>query len=117
MLSDCIRLAGSRISGWTTVAPPEPRTGQVLVQVHAAAITRDELEWPTDRLPAIPSYELSGILTEDADGLSAGAEVFALRPSIAMALPPSTPSCRWRSSRPSRVPRATSRQRRCRWLG
>ncbi|HXD25074.1 MAG TPA: NADP-dependent oxidoreductase [Propionibacteriaceae bacterium] len=62
------------------VEPPEPRTGEVLVQVHAAAITRDELEWPTDRLPAIPSYELSGILTEDADGLSAGAEVFALMP-------------------------------------
>ena len=62
------------------VAQPEPRTGQVLVQVHAAAITRDELEWPTDRLPAIPSYELSGILTEDADGLSAGTEVFALTP-------------------------------------
>ncbi len=62
------------------VESPEPRPGQVLVQVHAAAITRDELEWPTDRLPAIPSYELSGILTEDADGLSAGAEVFALTP-------------------------------------
>jgi hypothetical protein len=27
--------------------------------VHAAAITRGEqLEWPVDRLPAIPSYEL-----------------------------------------------------------
>jgi NADPH:quinone reductase-like Zn-dependent oxidoreductase len=62
------------------VAQPEPRTGQVLVQVHAAAITRDELEWPTDRLPAIPSYELSGSLTEDADGLSAGTAVFALTP-------------------------------------
>ena len=62
------------------VASPEPRPGQVLVQVHAAAITRDELEWPTDRLPAIPSYELSGILTEDIDGISAGAEVFALTP-------------------------------------
>lgn len=62
------------------VEPPEPRPGQVLVQIHAAAITRDELEWPTDRLPAIPSYELSGILTEDADGLPAGAEVFALTP-------------------------------------
>ncbi len=62
------------------VESPEPRPGQVLVQVHAAAITRDELEWPTDRLPAIPSYELSGVLTEDADGLSAGAEVFALTP-------------------------------------
>jgi hypothetical protein len=28
------------------------------------AITRDELEWPRDRLPAIPSYEVSGVVTE-----------------------------------------------------
>jgi NADPH:quinone reductase-like Zn-dependent oxidoreductase len=62
------------------VAQPEPRPGEVLVQVHAAAITRNELEWPTDRLPAIPSYELSGILTENADGFTAGAGVFALTP-------------------------------------
>ena len=62
------------------VEPPQLRPGQVLVRVHAAAITRDELEWPTDRLPAIPSYELSGILTEDIDGISVGAEVFALTP-------------------------------------
>jgi NADPH:quinone reductase-like Zn-dependent oxidoreductase len=62
------------------IEPPEPRPGQVLVQVHAAAITRNELEWPTNRLPAIPSYELSGILTEDIDGISGGAEVFALTP-------------------------------------
>jgi NADPH:quinone reductase-like Zn-dependent oxidoreductase len=41
--------------------------------VHAAAITRDELTWPVDRLPAIPSYELSGV-TESGD------EVFALTP-------------------------------------
>ncbi|HXR41105.1 MAG TPA: NADP-dependent oxidoreductase, partial [Acidothermaceae bacterium] len=41
---------------------PEPADGEVLVRVHAAAITRDELTWPTDRLPAIPSYELSGVV-------------------------------------------------------
>ena len=51
---------------------PEPAPGEVLVRVHAAAITRDELDWPTDRLPAIPSYELSG--TAD------GEEVWALLP-------------------------------------
>jgi NADPH:quinone reductase-like Zn-dependent oxidoreductase len=62
------------------VEPPQSRPGQVLVRVHAAAVTRDELAWPTDRLPAIPSYELSGVLAEDSDGLSAGAEVFALTP-------------------------------------
>jgi NADPH:quinone reductase-like Zn-dependent oxidoreductase len=62
------------------VAPPEPRPGQVLVRVHAAAITRAELEWPADRLPAIPSYELSGVVAGDSDGFWAGAEVFALTP-------------------------------------
>ena len=59
---------------------PEPHRGHVVVQVHAAAITRDELEWPTDRLPAIPSYELSGVAVEDVGGLSAGAEVYGLTP-------------------------------------
>jgi NADPH:quinone reductase-like Zn-dependent oxidoreductase len=62
------------------VEPPRPRPGQALVRVHAAAITRDELTWPTDRLPAIPSYELSGVVVEDSDGFSAGAETFALTP-------------------------------------
>src|SRR6266511_4584256 len=54
--------------------------GDVLVRVHAAAITRDELEWPVDRLPAVPSYELSGVAVEDSDGFSAGEDVFALTP-------------------------------------
>ena len=53
---------------------PVPREGEVLVRVHAAAITRGELEWPTDRLPAVPSYELSGVVAET------GEEVFALTP-------------------------------------
>jgi NADPH:quinone reductase-like Zn-dependent oxidoreductase len=53
---------------------PTPAADDVLVRVHAAAITRDELTWPTDRLPAIPSYELSGTIEET------GEEVFALTP-------------------------------------
>ena len=53
---------------------PSPRPGEVLVRVHAAAITRGELEWPVDRLPAIPSYELSGVVVDS------GAEVYALTP-------------------------------------
>ena len=40
---------------------PTPGPGDVLVSVRAAAITRDELTWPTDRLSAIPSHELSGV--------------------------------------------------------
>src|SRR6185437_15067784 len=56
------------------VARPEPGPGEVLVRVHAAAITRDELAWPVDRLPAIPSYELSGVVVDS------GEEVYALTP-------------------------------------
>jgi NADPH:quinone reductase-like Zn-dependent oxidoreductase len=62
---------------------PTPVAGEVLIRVHAAAITRDELTWPTDRLPAIPSYELSGVVAETGPGggdLAAGDEVFALTP-------------------------------------
>jgi NADPH:quinone reductase-like Zn-dependent oxidoreductase len=62
---------------------PRPGPAEAVVRVHAAAITRDELEWPVDRLPAIPSYELSGIVEEigrDVAGVAAGDEVFALTP-------------------------------------
>src|SRR6516165_290960 len=65
------------------LAVPTPAAGEVLVRVHAAAITRDELTWPTDRLPATPSYELSGVVTEIGPGvcdLAVGDEVFALTP-------------------------------------
>ena len=56
------------------IEAPSPRPGEVLVSVRAAAITRGELEWPVDRLPAIPSYELSGVLVDSGD------EVYALTP-------------------------------------
>ena len=62
---------------------PRPGPAEALVRVHAAAITRGELEWPVDRLPAIPSYELSGVVEEvgrDSTGVAAGDEVFALTP-------------------------------------
>lgn len=62
---------------------PRPGPAEALVRVHAAAITRDELTWPVDRLPAIPSYELSGVVAEvgdDVDDVAAGDEVFALSP-------------------------------------
>jgi NADPH:quinone reductase-like Zn-dependent oxidoreductase len=65
------------------LAVPIPAVGEVLVRVYAAAITRDELTWPTERLPAIPSFELSGVVAEIGPGvgdLAAGDEVFALTP-------------------------------------
>jgi len=60
---------------------PQVEAGEVLVEVHAAAITRDELEWPVDRLPAIPSYELSGVVAAvapDVDDLAVGDPVYGL---------------------------------------
>jgi NADPH:quinone reductase-like Zn-dependent oxidoreductase len=66
---------------------PAPQSGEVLVRVHAAAITRDELDWPIDRLPATPSYELSGVVAGVGAGVEAGShsldvgtEVYALTP-------------------------------------
>jgi NADPH:quinone reductase-like Zn-dependent oxidoreductase len=66
-----------------TVQVPDLGAEEALVRVHAAAITRDELEWPVDRLPAIPSYEASGVVVEVADGvdgLAVGDEVYGLTP-------------------------------------
>jgi NADPH:quinone reductase-like Zn-dependent oxidoreductase len=63
------------------LATPAPGAGEVLVRVHAAAITRDELDWPVDRLPATPSYELSGVvaaLGPQVDGVAVGDAVYAL---------------------------------------
>jgi NADPH:quinone reductase-like Zn-dependent oxidoreductase len=60
---------------------PSPGPGEALVHVHAAAITRDELDWPADRLPAIPSYELSGVVAAtapDVADLPVGDPVYAL---------------------------------------
>ncbi len=60
---------------------PSPSSGEALVRVHAAAITRDELDWAVDRLPTIPSHELSGTvaaLGPGASGIAAGDAVCAL---------------------------------------
>jgi NADPH:quinone reductase-like Zn-dependent oxidoreductase len=65
------------------VAIPQVERGGALVRVHAAALTRDELEWPVDRLPAIPSYEASGVVVDvapDVTDVVAGDAVFALTP-------------------------------------
>jgi NADPH:quinone reductase-like Zn-dependent oxidoreductase len=65
------------------IAAPVPGAGEALIRVHAAAITRDELRWPVDRLPAIPSYELSGVvaaLGPGASGVELDEAVYALTP-------------------------------------
>jgi NADPH:quinone reductase-like Zn-dependent oxidoreductase len=65
----------------TEVEVPTPASGEVLVRVEAAAVTRDELTWPEDRLPATPSYEVAGIVAAigpDVADLQIGDDVFAL---------------------------------------
>ena len=62
---------------------PQPGKGEALIRVNAAAITRDELDWPADRLPAIPSYEFSGVVVAHGPGaedLPIGEPVYALSP-------------------------------------
>src|SRR5690242_19983323 len=78
-----VRLHAPGLDGLTLdeVELPTLRTGEALVRVHAAALTRGELEWPLDRLPAIPSYELSGVVESVAPGVTGfapGDAVFAL---------------------------------------
>jgi NADPH:quinone reductase-like Zn-dependent oxidoreductase len=81
---EAIRLHAPGVDGLRheTIETPSLRAGEVLVEVHAAAITRDELEWPLDRLPAVPSYELSGVVAAAEDGaeVSVDDEVYALTP-------------------------------------
>lgn len=67
---------------------PVPGDGEVLVAVHAAGITFDELTWPetwtrdgVDRTPIIPSHEVSGVVVDVAPGVTefaVGDEVFGL---------------------------------------
>ena len=63
------------------IETPQPKDGEVLVRVHAAAITRDVLNWPVERLPAIPSYEFSGVVAangSNVEGNAIGEEVYGL---------------------------------------
>ena len=75
---------------YETAPVPVPADGEVLVQVKAAAITFAELTWDEtwsrngiDRTPTIPSHELSGVITDVAEGvtdLQVGNEVYGLIP-------------------------------------
>jgi NADPH:quinone reductase-like Zn-dependent oxidoreductase len=78
-----VRLGAPGLDGLTVevIETPRARAGEALVEVHAAALTRGELEWPVDRLPAIPCYELSGVVVDVADDVERVAEgdaVYAL---------------------------------------
>ncbi len=67
---------------------PQPGPDEVLVAVHAAAITFDELRWDEtwSHLPSTPSHEWSGVVaalgsgTAQTSGLTVGDEVFGMVP-------------------------------------
>jgi NADPH:quinone reductase-like Zn-dependent oxidoreductase len=87
-------------AGMNLVERPDPDTaklasleganyGDVVVEVHAAGFTGNELEWPStwvdrrglDRTPVIPGHEVAGVVTAlsyGATGLSVGQRVFGL---------------------------------------
>ncbi|OKO71547.1 NADP-dependent oxidoreductase [Bradyrhizobium sp. AS23.2] len=78
-------------AGMELVERPKPQAAinDVVVQVHAAGFTWDELTWPPtwvdrldrDRTPSIPGHELAGVVTAvgyGTTGLSVGQRVFGL---------------------------------------
>jgi NADPH:quinone reductase-like Zn-dependent oxidoreductase len=81
---------GPEVLVYESAPRPTPGNDEVLIAVHAAAITFAELTWPetwasggVDRTPVIPSHEFSGVVAEVGDGvtgLSAGDEVYGLVP-------------------------------------
>ena len=54
------------------IANPVPRPGEALVRVHAAALTRDELEWPGVKTIARDGVDLTSLVPVLA-GLAVGA--------------------------------------------
>ena len=77
-LHDPVGVAGLVLEQLET---PRPGPGEALVRVHAAAITRHELDWPVDRLPATPSYEFAGVVASVGPGVeevTIGEPVYAL---------------------------------------
>ena len=64
-----------------TMPTPVPADGELLIRVRAAAVTRDELTWPEGRLPATPSYEVSGevvALGASASDFAVGDDVYGM---------------------------------------
>jgi NADPH:quinone reductase-like Zn-dependent oxidoreductase len=83
------RTAG--IAGLELADIPYPRMSEndVIVEVHAAAFTPGELDWPAtwtdraghDRTPSVPGHEVSGVVAElgfGTTGLELGQKVFGL---------------------------------------
>jgi NADPH:quinone reductase-like Zn-dependent oxidoreductase len=65
---------GPEVLVYEQAPTPTPGDAEVLVEVHAAAITFDELTWTEtwtrdgkDRTPIIPSHEFSGVIAQTDD--------------------------------------------------
>lgn len=87
-------IAGDRAAGFaglslSEVSYPHAAENDVIVQVHAAAFTPGELDWPgtwtdrggRDRTPTIPGHEVSGTVVElgyGTTGLTIGQRVFGI---------------------------------------
>lgn len=82
------RRGGAEVLVYEPAPMPQPGSDEVLVAVHAAAITFTELGWEEtwtrngeDRTPIIPSHEFSGTVAELGDAvtdLRIGDEVYGL---------------------------------------
>lgn len=83
------RTAGTAGLTLTDMPYPHMAENDVIVAVHAASFTPDELEWPgtwtdragRDRTPTIPGHEVSGVVAEvgfGTTGLEVGQPVFGL---------------------------------------
>ena len=89
-----------------TAPRPDPAPGELLVEVHAAAITFAELTWDEswtrdglDRTPVIPSHEFSGVVVAHGADVGRSVPASAQRSTVscrstATGRPRSTPWCR-----------------------
>jgi NADPH:quinone reductase-like Zn-dependent oxidoreductase len=79
---------GPEVLIFETAPVPIPAVGEVLVAVHAAGITFDELTWEEtwtrdgqDRTPVIPSHEVCGVIADTGPGVTGwavGDQVYGL---------------------------------------
>lgn len=83
------RAAGAAGLSLSEIPYPHAAENDVIVQVHAAAFTPGELDWPgtwvdragRDRTPAVPGHEVSGTVAElgyGTTGLTIGQRVFGV---------------------------------------
>jgi NADPH:quinone reductase-like Zn-dependent oxidoreductase len=80
---------GPEVLRYEDAPVPEVEAGEVLVEVHAAAVTPGELAWEetwrsvdgSDRTPVVPSHEFSGVIARvggDVSSLTPGTQVYGL---------------------------------------